>query len=60
MAKYAVAGATGRVGSVVADELLPREERVTVIVRDTIEETIQHYVPSGTMAVMPASSNARS
>jgi uncharacterized protein YbjT (DUF2867 family) len=34
MAKYVVAGATGRVGSVVAHELLNRQEAVTVIVRD--------------------------
>lgn len=34
MAKYVIAGATGRVGSVVAAELLAREEAVTVIVRD--------------------------
>jgi uncharacterized protein YbjT (DUF2867 family) len=34
MANYVVAGATGRVGSVVATELLAREEAVTVIVRD--------------------------
>jgi uncharacterized protein YbjT (DUF2867 family) len=34
MAKYVVAGATGRVGSVVAHELLNRKEAVTVIVRD--------------------------
>ena len=34
MANYVVAGATGRVGSVVAAELLAREEAVTVIVRD--------------------------
>jgi uncharacterized protein YbjT (DUF2867 family) len=34
MAKYVVAGATGRVGSVVARELLNRNEAVTVIVRD--------------------------
>ncbi len=34
MAKYVVAGATGRVGSVVARELLTRDQAVTVIVRD--------------------------
>ena len=34
MAKYIVAGVTGRVGSVVAAELLARHEAVTVIVRD--------------------------
>lgn len=34
MAKYVVAGVTGRVGSVVAHELLNRKEAVTVIVRD--------------------------
>jgi uncharacterized protein YbjT (DUF2867 family) len=34
MAKYVVGGATGRVGSVVASELLARLEAVTVIVRD--------------------------
>jgi uncharacterized protein YbjT (DUF2867 family) len=34
MANYVVAGATGRVGSVVAAELLARGEAVTVIVRD--------------------------
>jgi uncharacterized protein YbjT (DUF2867 family) len=34
MANYVVAGATGRVGSVVAAELLARGEPVTVIVRD--------------------------
>lgn len=34
MAKYVVAGVTGRVGSVVAAELLARHEAVTVIVRD--------------------------
>ena len=34
MAKYAVAGVTGRVGSFVAAELLDRGEQVTVIVRD--------------------------
>ena len=34
MAKYVVAGATGRVGSVVAAELLARQKAVTVIVRD--------------------------
>lgn len=34
MAKYVVAGATGRVGSVVAHELLNRKQAVTVIVRD--------------------------
>ena len=34
MAKYVVAGVTGRVGSVVAEELLARGERPTVIVRD--------------------------
>jgi len=34
MAKYVVAGATGRVGSVVARELLNRNHAVTVIVRD--------------------------
>jgi uncharacterized protein YbjT (DUF2867 family) len=34
MAKYVVAGATGRVGSVVARELLNRDHTVTVIVRD--------------------------
>ena len=34
MAKYVVAGATGRVGSVVARELLNRNEAVTVIIRD--------------------------
>lgn len=35
MAKYVVAGVTGRVGSVVAEELLARGERPTVIVRDS-------------------------
>ena len=35
MAKYVVSGVTGRVGSVVASELLARHERVTVIVRDS-------------------------
>lgn len=34
MAKYVVAGVTGRVGSVVAAELLARQEAVTVILRD--------------------------
>jgi uncharacterized protein YbjT (DUF2867 family) len=34
MAKYVVAGVTGRVGSVVAAELLAQGERPTVIVRD--------------------------
>jgi uncharacterized protein YbjT (DUF2867 family) len=34
MANYVVAGATGRVGSVVAAELLARDEPVTVIVRE--------------------------
>jgi len=34
MARYVVAGVTGRVGSVVAGELLKRGERPTVIVRD--------------------------
>ena len=34
MPKYVVAGATGRVGSVVASELLARRQAVTVIVRD--------------------------
>jgi uncharacterized protein YbjT (DUF2867 family) len=34
MANYVVAGATGRVGSVVAEELLDRHQAVTVIVRD--------------------------
>jgi uncharacterized protein YbjT (DUF2867 family) len=34
MAKHVVAGATGRVGSVVARELLDRNEAVTVVVRD--------------------------
>jgi uncharacterized protein YbjT (DUF2867 family) len=34
MAKYVVAGVTGRVGSIVAAELLDRAECVTVIVRD--------------------------
>jgi uncharacterized protein YbjT (DUF2867 family) len=34
MANYVVAGATGRVGSVVAAELLARHEKVTVIARD--------------------------
>jgi uncharacterized protein YbjT (DUF2867 family) len=34
MAKYVVAGATGRVGSVVAHGLLNRKEEVTVIVPD--------------------------
>lgn len=34
MAKYVVAGATGRVGSVVAKELLNRNEAVTVLIRD--------------------------
>jgi uncharacterized protein YbjT (DUF2867 family) len=34
MAKYVVAGVTGRVGSFVAGELLDRGEQITVIVRD--------------------------
>jgi len=34
MAKYVVAGVTGRVGSAVAEELLARGDRPTVIVRD--------------------------
>jgi uncharacterized protein YbjT (DUF2867 family) len=34
MAKYVVAGVTGRVGSTVASELLKQGERVTLIVRD--------------------------
>jgi uncharacterized protein YbjT (DUF2867 family) len=34
MAKYVVAGVTGRVGSVLAEELISRGERPTVIIRD--------------------------
>lgn len=37
MAKYVVAGVTGRVGSAVADELLAQHEKPTVIVRDTMQ-----------------------